>query len=49
LQEVRSGGDAVVSRIAGGVAFQAGRGGAAEEAPRHFGSFVVNTGTSSGM
>src|SRR6266481_7032111 len=37
LQEVGGGGGTVVSRIAGSVAFQAGRCGAAEEAPRHFG------------
>src|SRR6267143_163290 len=37
LEEIGSGGEAIVSRVAGGVTFQAGRGGAAEEAARHFG------------
>src|SRR2546427_8004607 len=37
LEEVRSGGEAIVSRVAGGVTFQAGRGGASEEGARHFG------------
>jgi len=44
LQEVGGGGGAVVSRIAGGMAFQAGRGGAAEEAPRHFGFLCGQNG-----
>src|SRR5882762_6929353 len=37
LEEIGGGSEAIVSRVAGGVTFQAGRGGAAEEAARHFG------------
>src|SRR5437773_3643863 len=39
LEEIGSGGEAIVSRLAGGVAFQARRGGAAEEAARQSGFF----------
>src|SRR5258706_9149751 len=37
LEEIGGGGEAIVRGVAGGVAFQAGRGRAAEEAARHFG------------
>src|SRR5437899_6879397 len=37
LQEIWGGGEAIVSWVAGGVTFQAGRGGTAEETARHFG------------
>jgi len=49
LQEIGSGGDAIMSGIAGGVALEAGRGGAAEETARHLGFLALSTGISSGM